>query len=139
MDQIVNRPELTGNHRLRRVVNPLPVHEELVLVLSLREVQDGHEVIMALNQWDLGAPVVEGAGDEDRLAAFGPADHGGPRLLSGPGGVLQVLLPRYELFVPGELVSNFSRVSLTSDIISLCEGNVFSPKQKNQKLKCKEQ
>lgn len=56
-----------------------------------------------LNEWDLGAPVVEGAGDEDCLAAFGPADHGGPRLLSRPPGVLQVLLPRYELFVPGEL------------------------------------
>lgn len=32
---------------LRRIVDPLSVYKELVLVLSLRQVQDGHKVIVA--------------------------------------------------------------------------------------------
>lgn len=31
-------------------MNPLSIHEELVLVLSLGEVQDGHKVIMATEE-----------------------------------------------------------------------------------------
>lgn len=103
MDQIVNRAELTGNHGLGWVMNPLSIHKELVLVLSLGEVQDGNKVIMALYQWNLGAPIVEGPRDEDLLASLRPADHGGPGLLRRLHGVLQVLLPRDKLLVPREL------------------------------------
>lgn len=56
-----------------------------------------------LNQWNLGAPIVEGPRDEDLLASFRPADNGGPGLLGGLHRIIQVLLPRYKLFVPGEL------------------------------------
>lgn len=32
---------------LRRIVGPLPIHKELVLMLSFRQIQDGYEVILA--------------------------------------------------------------------------------------------
>jgi len=50
---------------------------------------------------DLGAPVVEGAGDEDLLASPGPADDGGPGLRSRLHQVVQVR--GRELFLPGHL------------------------------------
>lgn len=39
---------------LRRVVCPLTIHKELVLMLSFRQVQDGYEVIVAAVQKDTG-------------------------------------------------------------------------------------
>lgn len=32
---------------LRRIVGPLPIHKELVLMLSFRQIQDGYKVILA--------------------------------------------------------------------------------------------
>lgn len=61
--------------------------------LLLDSVDSMKTLVSPLNQWNLGAPIVEGSGDEDLLASFRPADHSGPGLLCGLYGVVQVLLP----------------------------------------------
>lgn len=45
---------------LRRVVCPLTVHKELVLMLSLRQIQNGYKVIVAARKKE--AEVFSGAG-----------------------------------------------------------------------------
>lgn len=49
MSGLWGRPEDQGREEgyLRRVVCPLTIHEELVLMLSFRQVQDGYKVIVA--------------------------------------------------------------------------------------------
>lgn len=46
---VVQYPEGRGLQAeyLRRIVGPLPIHKELVLMLPFRQVQDGYKVILA--------------------------------------------------------------------------------------------
>lgn len=47
LDCAAGRGRRAGGEYLRRVVCPLTIHIELVLMLSFRQVQDGYKVVMA--------------------------------------------------------------------------------------------
>lgn len=99
----------------------MPVHGELVLVLALGQIHNGHEVVLTAGpeanvrdsahdqreptrahtpsvEGDFCGPVVEGARHEDFLGGPRPAEHRGPGLGGGTlGFALQVLLPGQKL------------------------------------------
>lgn len=76
-------------------MGPLSIHEELVLMLSFRQVQDGYKVILASREGKL-APVVEGPRQVDFLSTPCPSKHGGPGLGGGFIIRFQVVLPGQE-------------------------------------------
>ena len=74
-DDVVLGAEVVLDDRLGRVVHPLAVDEELVLVLALAQVDDRHEVAVALDHRQR-LPVGERARDEHLLAAAVPLEDG---------------------------------------------------------------
>jgi len=62
------------------IVLPLAVHAELVLMVALWQIDDGHKVLVAPHHGD-GLPVGEGARDGYVLAAAIPPQNGGKRRL----------------------------------------------------------
>lgn len=62
--QVPSRPGLQEEY-LGRIVGPLTIHKELILMLSFRQIQDGHKVILAAERkeavFQLGGGLTSGS------------------------------------------------------------------------------
>lgn len=118
------RALLNSSTHPSRIQSPLTIHAELVLVISLWQVNDRHKVFLAAFekqlrltprfihkassnfafwgvrpsiQGDLGGPIVERSRNKDFLGCPGPSEHSRSGMRWTFAVTVQVLLPRQEL------------------------------------------
>merc|ERR1719483_155326 len=72
---VVAGAHLAACYWLTRGTNPLPIHIELVLMITLGKVKDGVEISMTFGQGYLGFPAIETSSHEDLLAPSLPLEH----------------------------------------------------------------